>query len=151
MVKASTEAATGNRRRRTDDGREDSAPYSSKIIKAGALLADTKTLLAHWDLGASAHDNLRRLRRENVFGKASRSRVEDILAVFRQRYLAEEPVTRALVVLVRGRLPAPRSTASCTTTPPGPTASCTTSSPRSWPRSGRGASPTSTCRRSGGP
>ena len=26
------------------------APYSSKIIRAGALLPDTKLLLAHWDL-----------------------------------------------------------------------------------------------------
>src|SRR5438309_8712766 len=82
------------------------AVYSSKIIKAGALLADTKTLLAHWDVGASVHDNVERLRRENVFGKASRSRVEDILAIFRQRFLGEESVTCALVVLVRERFPA---------------------------------------------
>jgi hypothetical protein len=80
--------------------------YSSKIIKAGALLADTKTLLAHWDLAASAQGNLMRMRRENLFGKASRSRVEDVLAIFRQRFLSEEAVTRALVVLVRGKVPA---------------------------------------------
>ncbi|HET6574077.1 MAG TPA: BrxA family protein [Fimbriiglobus sp.] len=82
------------------------APYSSKIIKAGALLADTKTLLAHWDVAQSADENLGRLRLENVFGKASRSRVEDILAIFRQRYLAEGAVTGALVRLVERRLPA---------------------------------------------
>jgi hypothetical protein len=35
-------------------------------------------------------ENLDRIRRENVFAKASRSRVEDILAVFRQRYLRGE-------------------------------------------------------------
>ena len=34
-------------------------PYSSKIIKAGALLADTKTLLAHWDVAASAREEHR--------------------------------------------------------------------------------------------
>ena len=61
--------------------------YRSKIIKAGALLADTKTLLAHWDETRSVSENLDRFRRENIFGKASRSRVEDILAIFRQRYL----------------------------------------------------------------
>src|SRR5215211_7637446 len=82
------------------------APYSSKIIKAGALLADTKTLLAHWDLAASVQDNMDRMRRDNLFGKASRSRVEDVLAIFRQRFLTEAAVTRALVVLVRGKLPA---------------------------------------------
>jgi hypothetical protein len=83
-----------------------SGPYSSKIIKAGALLADTKTLLSHWNLAASAQENTERIRRENLFGKASRSRVEDVLAIFRQRYLSEEPVTRALVMLVQRRFPA---------------------------------------------
>jgi Putative inner membrane protein (DUF1819) len=78
-------------------------PYTSRIIKAGALLADTKTLLAHWDLKASVQENLQRIRHENLFGKASRSRVEDILAIFRQRYLFEESVTRALVILARSK------------------------------------------------
>jgi len=91
-------------------GRKDSqsaqAPYTTKIIKAGALLADTKTLLAHWDLDCSVQDNLQRIQHENIFGKASRSRVEDILRIFRQRYLTEEAVTRALVVLVKNRFPA---------------------------------------------
>jgi hypothetical protein len=82
------------------------AQYSSKIIKAGALLADTKTLISQWDARATVTENLRRFRQENVFGKASRSRVEDILAVFRLRYLVEEEVLQALVVLVRERLPA---------------------------------------------
>jgi Putative inner membrane protein (DUF1819) len=84
----------------------DSAIYSSKIIKAGALLADTKTLLAHWNPALPAQANLDRLRRENIFGKASRSRLEDVLAIFRQRFLGEEGVTKALVVLVQKRLPA---------------------------------------------
>lgn len=82
------------------------ALYSSKIIKAGAVLADTKTLLAYWDLAASAQENMERAQRENLFGKASRSRVRDVLAIFRQRFLGEEAVTRALVVLVKGKLPA---------------------------------------------
>lgn len=82
-----------------------SAPYSSKIIKAGALIGDTKTLLSHWDVDASVDKNISQVQRDNVFGKTSRSRVEDILAIFRQRYLTEEPVTRALVTLVRGKFP----------------------------------------------
>jgi len=82
-----------------------SVPYSSRIIKAGALIGDTKTLLSHWDVAASVAENLDRVQRENVFGKASRSRVEDILAIFRQRYLNEESVTKALVALVRGQFP----------------------------------------------
>jgi hypothetical protein len=84
---------------------QSSVPYTSRIIKAGALIGDTKTLLSHWDLDASVDENLSRVRRENVFGKASRSRVEDILAIFRQRYLNEASVTKALVTLVRGKFP----------------------------------------------
>lgn len=76
------------------------AIYSSKIIKAGALLADTKTLLANWDVSRSVSDNLAQFRRENLFGKASRSRVEAILRIFYQRYLADETVAKALVSLV---------------------------------------------------
>ncbi|MFQ5798883.1 MAG: BrxA family protein [Thermoplasmata archaeon] len=75
--------------------------YSSKIIKAGALLADTKTLLANWDKALTVSENLDRVRRDNIFGKASRSRVEDILAIFRQRYLTDEQVTEALVILTK--------------------------------------------------
>ena len=81
------------------------SPYSSKIIKAGALLADTKTLVSRWDATETVTENLRRFRQENVFGKASRSRVEDILAVFRQRYLADGHVIKALQVFVQERLP----------------------------------------------
>jgi hypothetical protein len=77
-----------------------SALYTAKITKAGALIGDTKTLLSHWDVDLPVNENLRRLQIENVFGKASRSRVEDILTIFRQRYLTEESVTRALVTLV---------------------------------------------------
>src|ERR1039457_3974678 len=86
-----------------EKGHRSLAPYSSKIIKAGALIGDTKTLLSHWDLDASVDENLSRVRRENVFGKASRSRVEDVLGIFRQRYLSETSVTKALVTLVRGK------------------------------------------------
>jgi len=80
--------------------------YTSKIIKAGALLADTKTLLAHWELDSSVDANVQRVQSQNIFGKASRSRVEDILRIFRQRYLTETSVTQALVVLVKQRLSA---------------------------------------------
>lgn len=79
--------------------------YTSKIIKAGALLADTKTLLSYWDTTTSVQKNMERMRRENIFGKASRSRVEVILAIFRQRYLTEKSVTKALVALVNHRFP----------------------------------------------
>ncbi len=70
------------------------------------MIGDTKTLLSQWDVSASVAENIDRVQRDNLFGKASRSRVEDILAIFRQRYLVEECVTRSLVTLVRGKFPA---------------------------------------------
>ncbi len=75
--------------------------YSSKIIKAGALIPDTKALLSAWDPALSVSENLQRVRRQNLLGKTSRSRAEDILAIFRQRYLAEETVALALSSIVK--------------------------------------------------
>lgn len=79
--------------------------YTSKIIKASALLPDTRLLLAHWDDESNADENLRRLRQENIFGKTSRSRVEDILGIFRQRYLRDQSTIQGLTALVRLRVP----------------------------------------------
>ena len=75
--------------------------YTTKIIKAGALLPDTKALLSCWDPEKSVAENLRQVRHRNLLGKTSRSRAEDILAIFRQRYLGEESVAKALACLVR--------------------------------------------------
>jgi len=82
------------------------ARYTSRIIKAGALLPDTKLLLENWDEEEDVQANLDRVRRDNLFGKASRSRVEDVLLVFRQRYLNEPEVLGALVALSKGGMPA---------------------------------------------
>jgi hypothetical protein len=81
--------------------------YTSKIIKAGALLADTTTLFANWDESQSATQNLQRARSDNIFGKASRARIKDILAIFRQRYLHTESITKALTYLVKNHFPKP--------------------------------------------
>ena len=67
-----------------------------------------------------------------MFGKASRSRVEDILAIFRQRFLTEVSVTQGIGRAGAGSgFPPPRSTASCTTSQPEPTGCCTMSSSKS--------------------
>jgi hypothetical protein len=73
--------------------------YTSKIIKAGALVADTQILLTHWDMSRSLHENLQQMQETNIFGKASRSRIEDMLGIFKQRYLANQSLTAALVTL----------------------------------------------------
>ena len=80
--------------------------YTSKLLKASALLADTRTLLASWDLEQDLETNLERARRNNIFGKASRRRVEDILRIFRQRFFDDPEVGKALVSLVQANVPA---------------------------------------------
>lgn len=80
-------------------------PYSSRIIKASALIPDTKALLSAWDPALSVAENLDRARRENVLGRASRSRVEDVLAILRQRYFTDAHAGAALVVLAQAGAP----------------------------------------------
>lgn len=79
--------------------------YTSRIIKASALIADTKILLREWDLSQSVEENLDRASRQNIFGKASRKRIDDILVIFRQRYFDDPDVGAALVTLVQGGAP----------------------------------------------
>ena len=80
--------------------------YTSRIIKASALTADTRVLLAEWDLARSVAENLDRARRQNIFGKASRKRVEDVLRIFRQRFFDDPDVGTALVTLAQNGAPA---------------------------------------------
>lgn len=77
-------------------------PYTTKIIKASALVADTHILLSEWDTRQSASANLQRFRSENILAKASKSRLGDVLAIFRQRYLQDPVVAEALSVLAAG-------------------------------------------------
>jgi hypothetical protein len=79
--------------------------YTSKIIRAGALLPETRTLLAYWDEALSVDENLSRAQQENIFGKASRSWINQFLKSFRERYLADGPTAQALVTLVKNNFP----------------------------------------------
>lgn len=80
--------------------------YSSRLIKATALINDTKVLLSAWDLSLSVNENFDQASRANIFGKASRSRIEDILPIFRQRFFDDPEVGQALVALTQARVPA---------------------------------------------
>jgi len=79
--------------------------YSSRIIKASALIADTKILLAEWDLSLSVEENMNLARQENIFGKTSRKRVENILNIFRQRYWDDPEVGATLVKMIQDAAP----------------------------------------------
>jgi len=80
--------------------------YTSKILKSGALLAETKVLLANWNDSLTVDENLERFKQENILGKASRSRLIDILVIFKQRYLIDDQVIGALTFLAKKRHPA---------------------------------------------
>ena len=89
--------------------------YSSKIIKAGALLFDTKLLLREWHEGLDVQSNLDKVRQANLFGKAC-SRVEDILGVFEQRYLKDLELLAALARTTRFPLSYPTEPTDSETT-----------------------------------
>lgn len=80
--------------------------YTSRIIKATALLADTRLLLNDWHLDDSVADNLARIERDNIFGKSSRRRVDDIMRIFRQRYFDDPDIGITLVKLSQSGAPA---------------------------------------------
>jgi hypothetical protein len=92
------------------------APYTSRIIKASALIGDARQLLLNWDFQRTNEENLAKARDENIFAKASRARVGDILAIFRQRYFADPAVSaesdddaRSLALFLRSAERSPAS------------------------------------------
>lgn len=66
-----------------------------RIIKASVLIADTRVLLSECNLDQTVAENLARAQQQNIFGKASRNRVQDILKIFRQRYFDDAAVSTA--------------------------------------------------------
>jgi hypothetical protein len=80
--------------------------YSSRLIKATALITDTKALMSSWDLNLDTATNFQVAQENNIFGKASRSRVKDMLDIFNQRYFYDPTVGKALVKLVQSTVPA---------------------------------------------
>jgi hypothetical protein len=71
--------------------------FTTRIIKGGALLAETKRFLEVWDDGLSVETNLERIRTLNLLGLPSRKRTEDTLQILRQRFI--DPDESVLPVL----------------------------------------------------
>lgn len=57
-----------------------SLPMTGNIQKGGALLADVRRLVEVWDSDHSASANLRWIAAENLLGKATRRRLDDVLS-----------------------------------------------------------------------
>lgn len=77
--------------------------FTSRIIKAGALLEDTRRFLEAWDVDLDQHLNLSRMRASGVLGK-TRARSEDILLILRQRYVDPGPHVVATLRRLAGDL-----------------------------------------------
>lgn len=75
---------------------------TSRIIKGGALLEESRRFVETWDDDIPAGENLEHFRTRNLLGKRSRARAEDTLAILRQRLVADGQATipplRTLVV-----------------------------------------------------
>lgn len=68
------------------------AEYTSRLLKGGALLEDTRQVVELWDQEQSPEDNLARISNQNLLAKRSVSRLEDILyTVVRPRYIEPGP------------------------------------------------------------
>ncbi len=81
--------------------------YSSRVIRAGALLPDTRALLGRWDLEQTEAENLNAIRRGNLIASSSRTRLEAILQIFQQRYMGSLDLLYGLAVLAKANVPAP--------------------------------------------
>ena len=77
----------------------------SGLTKSSGLLPDINLLIANWDEAKTVEGNFDDAIRRNLFAKASRKRIAEILRIFRQRYLAGNPSDRAFRAFVGSTLP----------------------------------------------
>ena len=63
--------------------------YTTRLLKGGAVLEDTRRVVELWDLDLDSQANLERLAAKNPLGKRSRSRMDDLLYWVIQRRLVD--------------------------------------------------------------
>lgn len=78
--------------------------FTAKIIRAPALLNDSKIFLSTWDEKLSIEQNLQIATQQNIFGRRARSYVKQILESFRERFIFGDERDRALRRLVKSPL-----------------------------------------------
>lgn len=76
--------------------------YTSRLLKGGALLEDTRQVVDLWDPDKTPQDNFTQISNGNLLAKRSTSRLDDVLyGAIRRRYVEPGPhVFRALKSLV---------------------------------------------------
>ena len=60
---------------------------TSRIIKGGALLDESRLFIERWDTRKLESENLLEFRAGNLLGKRSRARTDDAVAILRQRFV----------------------------------------------------------------
>ncbi len=65
--------------------------FTTRIIKGGALLAESRRLIEVWDDTDNPKSNLERIRTRNLLGLPSRKRATDTLEILRQRFVDPQP------------------------------------------------------------
>lgn len=78
---------------------------ANNFVKSSGLLADVSLLLSAWDESKTVEENFDAAVRQNLFGKASRQRVTEILRIFRRRYLPNDGAAHAFRAFVGSSLP----------------------------------------------
>ena len=80
---------------------DDSKAYTAKIIRAPALIHDTKVFLSCWDEALSVDENIQKAISDNIFARPARFYVKQFLTAFRERYVFGDERDAALRKLVR--------------------------------------------------
>lgn len=87
------------------DGDAAPLPYTTRLLKGGALVGEMRTLLLAWRSGA---DNVRALVAQNALGHSSHARARDVITrTFVPRFVRSHPAElwRAMVPFERGEVP----------------------------------------------
>jgi hypothetical protein len=81
--------------------------YTVNIQKGGALLDDCRRVVEVWDAAEDPVANLQRIREDNLLGKTSRARTDDVMRrIIRPRLVAAGP---HVIPALKGFLEDPRS------------------------------------------
>lgn len=78
--------------------------YTSKIIKSGALINETRSILSYWDSDINKDKNYERIFGNNLLAKSSRTRVRNIIKTFDKRYGSYD-LLNSLIVFEKNNLP----------------------------------------------
>jgi hypothetical protein len=78
--------------------------YTAKIIKANALLSDSKLFISQWEPQLSTEENIKNAIEYNIFGKSSRTFTKNIIHIFKNRFIFGDDQDNALRVIIKSNV-----------------------------------------------